>query len=134
MIEVNVIDATDPEYLGTWKFRKNQIYLGHPSGDIAPHGLLFSYAFMIEVLPDFIQVQPHPDLEFWLLNGKRATKPRKVKIGDHLQVGDLALTITSVAHQELPTKKQILDRRLKELVSSQSPVLEVIQALNPKTK
>lgn len=134
MIEVHVTDAADPEYLGTWTFRKNQIYLGHPAGDIAPQGLLFSYAFMIEVLPEFIQVQPHPELEFWLLNGKRATKARKVKLGDRIQVGELALTVTSAAHQELPTKKQLLDRRLKDLVSGQAPVLELIQALNPKTK
>jgi hypothetical protein len=134
MIEINITNCPDPEFKGLWKFNKNQIYFGYPQGDISPEGLPSSFAFMLEVFPDFIQVQPHPKLEFWLLNGKRATKARKVKCNDTLQVGEVEFKVIETKFEEVLTKKQLLDKKLKNLVANESPVLNIIQLLNPKTK
>ncbi|MBY0516156.1 MAG: hypothetical protein K2P81_04570 [Bacteriovoracaceae bacterium] len=134
MLEITVLKSEDPDFEGVWSFQKNQIYFGHPDGDIAPSGLPNSFTFMLEVLPEFLQVHPHPDLEFWLLNGKRASKGRKVKIGDNIQVQNIEFKITAAKFQEFKTKKQILDMKLKQLISTEAPILNLIQLLNAKTK
>lgn len=134
MIEINVTKCPDPEFQGSWRFQKNQVYLGYPQGDISPEGLPTSFAFMVEVFPDFIQVQPHPKIEFWLLNGKRATKPRKVKHNDLLQIGEVEFKIVDAKFEEMLSKKQVLDKKLKALVASEAAIINVIQLLNPKTK
>ena len=134
MIEVHVKSCPDPEYEGVWRFHKNQIYLGAPEGDISTAGLLPSFAFMIEVLPEFMQAQPGPRIEYWLLNGKRATKPRTIKIGDEIQIGEIKLKIIAAEHRETISKKQLLDARLKALIAQDSPLLSLIQVLNAKTK
>ena len=134
MLEVQVVSCPDPEFQGTWRFFKNQIYFGYPEGDISPPGELNSFAFMLEVLPDFLQAHPHSSVEFWLLNGKRASKPKKIKVGDTLQVGEIVFKVTEAKYQEFLTKKQILDVKLKALVAAESPLLGLIQLLNAKTK
>lgn len=134
MLEIHITSCSDPEYEGVWRFEKNQIYFGHPEGDVSPQGMLPSNAFMLEVLPEFLQAHPGPILEYWLLNGKRATKPRKLKVGDQVQVGEIVFKITAGTYQEVQTKKQILDARLKELVAQQAPSLSLIQLLNAKSK
>lgn len=134
MLEIQVTACPDPDYQGTWRFHKNQIYLGAPEGDVSPAGLLPSFAFMIEVLPDFMQAQPGPAVEFWLLNGKRATKPRTIKAGDEIQVGDIRLKIMAGEYREPISKKQHLEARLKALIAAESPLLSLIQVLNAKTK
>ena len=134
MLEIHITTCTDPEYEGVWRFEKNQIYFGHPEGDISPVGMLPSNAFMLEVLPDFLQAHPGPIMEYWLLNGKRATKSRKLKVGDQVQVGEVTFKVTAAEYREVQSKKQILDARLKALVEQQSPLLELVHLLNVKSK
>ncbi len=134
MLEIHITSCTDPEFEGVWRFEKNQIYFGHPEGDISPKDMLPSNAFMIEALPGFLQAHPGTMMEFWLLNGKRATKPRKLKIGDQLKVGDIEFKITAAEYKEVRSKKQILDARLKTLIAEESPLLGLIQLLNAKSK
>ncbi len=134
MIEISVTKADDDAYLGTWRFPKNQVYLGYPEGDIAPRSLAHSFLFLVEIVEGQLQVEPHPKLEFWLLNGKRATKARRVRPGDLLRVADVEFKILAAQESEVRSKKQILDARLKALVSQEAPVLSLVQLLNPKTK
>lgn len=134
MLEIHITSCTDPEFEGVWRFHKNQIYFGHPEGDISPAGILPSNAFMVEVLPEFLQAQPGPIMEYWLLNGKRASKPRKLKVGDQLQVGEIVFKITAAEYKEVETKKQMLDAKLKALVAQESPLLSLVQLLNAKSK
>lgn len=135
MLAIEVISCPDPEFEGVWRFHQNQVYLGYPEGDIAPQvdGLV-SFAFLIEVLPDLVQATPHPDVPFWLLNGKRATRPRRLRIGDMITVMNIKMKILEVSFDELVSRKTILDARLQELLASSSPILPVIKMLREKTK
>jgi hypothetical protein len=96
--------------------------------------MLPSNAFLLEVLPDFIQAHPSHVMEFWLLNSKRATKTRKVVIGDLIKVGDIEFKVTAAQFIQIQTKKEVLDEKLKNLVAQNSRSLDIIQLLNAKTK
>ena len=135
MLVVEVLECQDPEYEGVWRLHKNQLYLGYPEGDITPAvpGLP-SYGFLIEVLPDMVQGTPHPEIVHWLLNGKRATRPRRLRIGDEITVANVRLKILEVELQEFESKKSILDARLQKLVESNSGLLPLIKILKDKTK
>lgn len=135
MLAIEVISCPDPEYQGLWRFHKNQVYLGFPEGDIRPElNGLCSFAFMLEVLPDMVQAIPHPELPFWLLNGKRATKSRKLRLGDEINVSGVKMVLREAKHVSVEGKKAILDRRLQELVASQSPLLPLIKILSDRAK
>ncbi len=135
MLELEVTECPDPDYLGTWRFEKNQVYLGHPEGDIIPKlDGLPSWGFLLEVWPDGVQAQPHPDLGHWLLNGKRATRPRRLRVGDELTVAGLKLRVLKAEHSDFQTKKAILDARLDELKAAQAPALALVKLLNAKSR
>lgn len=135
MLAIEVLSCPDPEYEGVWKFHQNQIYLGYPEGDIAPAlAELPSFAFLIEVLPNLIQGTPHPAVDHWLLNGKRATRPRRLRLGDVIAVHGVQIKILDAAVDEFVSRKSILDSKLQALVESNSSVLPVIKALRDKTK
>jgi hypothetical protein len=134
MIEIEVIKARDLDFLGKWKFHKNSIYLGFPQADICYSPIALSYAFMIEILPKGLQVIPHPKLEFWLLNTKRSTQQRTVKLGDRIMVSDLEFKIIDAKFEESVTKKSVLDLKLKELVKNESDTLTLISLINKKVK
>ncbi len=134
MIEIEIIKSSDNDFLGKWKFHKNSIYIGFPQADICYPVISLSYAFMIEILPQGLQVIPHPKLEFWLLNKKRSTQQRTIKIGDLIKVSDLEFKIIDANFQEVASKKSVLDMKLKELVRSESDSLGLISLINKKVK
>ena len=134
MIEIEILSSRDRDFSGVWKFQKNSIYLGYPQADICYPPIKLSYAFMIEVLPDSMQVIPHPKLEYWLLNSKRSTQQRTVKKGDHIQIADLGLKIVDGQYQESRSKKSVLDEKLKELVNKEDESLLLISLINKKVK
>lgn len=135
MLVIEVLSCPDPEYQGTWTLHQNQVYLGYPEGDISPkiEGLP-SFAYLIEVLPELIQGTPHPDISYWHLNGKRATRPRSLRIGDVITVMDTKLKIIEAKYVELISKKAILDSKLQKLLETNSSQLSLIKVLKEKTK
>ena len=135
MLVIEIMTCPDPEFEGVWRFHQNQIYLGYPEGDIAPavDGLP-SFAYMIEVLPHMIQGTPHPEVDHWLLNGKRATRPRRLRLGDTIVVMGIKMKVVEAALEEFTSRKTILDSRLQELIAANSPILPVIKLLKEKTK
>lgn len=135
MLVVEILDCPDPEFLGEWRFHKNQIQLGFPEGDISPDVAgLPSYGFMLETYPDLIQGTPHPDLGHWLLNGKRATRPRRLRLGDTISVAGIKLRIKEAVPEEFHSRKSILDGKLQALLSSESKLLPLIKLLKDLTK
>lgn len=135
MLSIEVTSCPDPEYQGVWKFHQNQIYLGYPEGDLAPAvEALISYAFMLEVLPEMIQGTPHPDLTHWLLNGKRATRPRRLRLGDVVEVQGVEFKIVAATVSQFVPRKQLLEEKLQQLVESNSPIIPAIKALREKSK
>lgn len=133
MIEVQITACPDEEFIGTIAFHKNQVYVGFPDGDICPNiANLPPNALMIEVLPDSILVHPTQNLDFFLVNGKRATQLKHLKIGDSLNVRGAELKITQAKYENIVSKSESLEAKLLELVESDSPLLPLIETLTSK--
>jgi hypothetical protein len=130
MIHIEITQSPDTEVRGSFKFFQNQIYLGRKSDfvQILDNQLNESH-LMIEVVEDSLYVHPQKDVAFYLIDGKRATNIRKVKINQMITIGNTILKIHDFLFTHTPNKKEVLDEKLAQLLEQNSPNLHVIEQL-----
>jgi hypothetical protein len=135
MIKFQIIESPDQEVLSTFEYFHNLIYIGRTTGNITIHDpeLLRSHLVIEVVGPDVI-VHPQKDVEFYLINGKRATTPRKIRASDTLTFGKTTMKILAFEETSPFSKKNVLNRKLDALIESGSHKLPVIEALSKMSK
>lgn len=135
MIEFEIVEGPDTDVRSTFKYHRNQVYLGYSSGDlfIKDKALKPSHLMIEAIGPDLL-VHPQKDVEHYLINGKRATTIRKIKIGDKLSIGQTVLKILSFEETVHRTKKEVLDEKLTKLLDENSSKLPVIEAISKLMK
>jgi hypothetical protein len=135
MIQVEILSGPDKNVLTKFEFHQNQIYLGKKSLNlnIEDPGLLDSH-IMIEVIENELILHPQPGVSSYLLDGKRATTIRKIKPLQTITIGNTALRVLRFEETNFSTKKQVLDRKLAELIETNSPKLAVIEKLGRMMK
>lgn len=135
MIHLEVIHSPDSDVLFPFEFFQNQIHLGKKTGNlvIKDSGLLNNH-LMIEVVENDLLVHPQKEVEFFLINGKRATNVRKIKSGDVLTIGETQIKILNFKQTETITRKDVLTQKLNILMEENSPRLSVIEKLTALSK
>lgn len=135
MIEFEVVESSDLNSLSTYQFFQNQIYIGRTSGDlvIQDSSLRTSHG-IIEIVENELLFHPQKDVEFFLINGKRATTIRKIKVQDKITVGQTVIQILRFGPTFTESRKAILDRRLNTLIEENSPTLSIIENLSQLMK
>jgi hypothetical protein len=89
---------------------------------------------MLEVIGNDLLVHPQKEVPFYLINGKRASAIRKLKVGDQITIGQTILQISVFAESEKESKKQILNEKLNQLIETSASRLSVIEALSKLMK
>jgi hypothetical protein len=121
--------------VGTFKFLKNEIYLGRKALDLSLEDLgMKDNHLLLEVPEADLLVHPQKDVDHFLLNGKRSTSIRKLKVGDTVLAGNTQIKILGFERTEYPSKKEVLDRKLGELIDANSNRLPVIEKLSKMMK
>lgn len=135
MIEFEVVESSDLNSLSTYQFFQNQVYIGRTSGDllIQDSNLHSSHA-IIEIVENELLLHPQKDVEFFLINGKRATAIRKIKVGDKITLGQTTLRVLRFEPVFTKTRKEILDQKLATLLEENSPRLSIIENLTQLMK
>jgi hypothetical protein len=135
MIEFHITESPDTDVCSTFKFHRNQVYLGFSSGDlfIKDKALKPSHLMIEAIGPDLI-VHPQKDIGHYLINGKRATTIRKIKIGDQIGIGQTVIKILSFDETLHRTKKEVLDEKFTKLLEGNSSKLPVIEAISKLMK
>ena len=135
MIHFEITDGPDLNTLSTYKFFQNQIFLGKSSGDlwIKDSHLLASH-LMLEVVENELLIHPQKGVEFYLINGKRATNIRKLKAQDTIAIGQTTFKILSFEETKKESKKSVLEQKLNQLVEENSKRLVVIENLTKEMK
>ncbi|MFP5386483.1 MAG: hypothetical protein ACLGHN_10420 [Bacteriovoracia bacterium] len=135
MIEFQILQGPDENVISSYKFFQNQIYLGRTSGDlqINDHNLYQSHV-MLEVIGKELLIHPQRGVEFFLINGKRASAIRKLKINDLVTLGQTELKVLSFEETEAVSKKNILNNKLNKLIEESSSKLSVIESLTKLMK
>lgn len=135
MIHFEITQSPDLNVLTSFKFMKNEIYLGRRAHDLSIADLaLKNIHLLLEIPESELLVHPQKDVDHYLINGKRATSIRKLKVGDSVSFGQSSLKIIAFENTSFPNKKEILDRKLADLVEKGSPRLNVIESITKQMK
>lgn len=130
MIHFEVIQCPNPNAQTTFKFLKNEVYVGKDKGDLSlGDPALESSHLLIEVPEQDLLVHPQKNVEYYLLNGKRTTSIRKLKVGDTLTIGKTIIKVLGFERTEYPSRKDILNSKLAKLMEEGSPRLSVIEKI-----
>ncbi len=135
MIKFEILESPDQEVISTFEYFHNLIYIGRSSGNltIQDPALLKSH-LMLEVVGQDMIVHPQKSVDFYLINGKRATTPRKIHEGETVAFGNTKLKLISFEETAPYSKKNILNAKLDQLIESGSHKLTVIEALSKLSK
>lgn len=130
MITLEVISSPDPNVINTYEFLQNQLYIGRESGNLRiEDSSLRATHVMIEVVGKDLIIHPQKEVEHYLINGKRATEIRKLKLSDTFSIGATTIKIMGFEETQHPSRKQILNDKMKDLLQENSPRLAVIEKL-----
>lgn len=135
MLKFEITESPDQEVLSTFEYFHNLIYIGRTSGNltILDPEILGSH-LLIEVVEAEVIVHPQKDVEFYLINGKRATTPRKIRVNDKVTLGKTTLKLIAFEETEPSSKKNTLNQKLDALIEAGSHKLPVIEGLSKLSK
>ena len=95
MINFEFIESPDLDIIAPFKYFQNQIYIGRTVGDLWVNDKdLFPSHIFLEVIGSDLLIHPQKDVEHYLLNGKRASSIRKLKVNDAITIGKTTWCIT----------------------------------------
>lgn len=135
MIHFEVSESPDQNVISSFKYFQNQIYLGRNTGDlwINDNSLLTSH-LMLEVIGKELLIHPQKGVEFFLINGKRASNIRKLKVNDKVSIGNTTLKVIAFEETERASKKELLNNKLNKLIEENSSRLNVVEKLTKLMK
>ena len=130
MIRFEIIKSPDITVTEEFHYFKNELHLGKDKGDllIDDHELRSTHV-MIEIQGPDLLIHPQREVAYFLINGKRATAIRKLKVNDEVTIGQTVLKIKEFIETERETKTEILNRKLNLLIEGDSPRLSIIEKL-----
>ena len=135
MIKFKIFKSPDPSVITEFRFLKNEIHLGREKGDLQIQDLdLHSGHIMMEIVGPDLLIHPQRQVDHYLINGKRTTAIRKLKINDEITIGKTFIRILEFYETLHESKKEILNRKLNELVNRDSGRLIVIEKLTNHMK
>lgn len=135
MIQLEITQSPDLNVVSTFKYFQNQIYLGMSSGDLwIKDKELSATHVMLEVIGSELLIHPQRGVEFYLINGKRASVIRKLKPLDQVTIGKTTFKIQAFEETVRESKKSLLNRKLSQFIETHSPRLSVIESLTKRMK
>lgn len=131
MIAFEITETPDPNVKTQFRFHKNDIYLGRKSGDLLIDDPgVFNSHLLIEIQENELLVHPQKGVESFLLNGKRATTIRKIKVGDTLGLGSTTVKILEYVLTPDRSKKTVLNQKLNQMIDTNSASLAAVEKLS----
>ena len=135
MISLEIVKSPDLNVVGSFRYFQNQIYLGRTQGHLWIDDIALNPShLMLEVIAQDLLIHPQRGVEFYLVNGKRSTAIRKIKMNDLVTIGETTIKIHAFTETLRESKKQILNNKLNQMIENNSSQLTVIESLTKLTK
>ena len=130
MIKIEIFKSPDLSVISEFCFLRNELNLGRDKGNLVVKDFdLQSNHIMIEVVGPDLLIHPQRNVDHYLINGKRTTAIRKLKVHDEVTIGQTFLRILEFYETVNESKKDILNRKLNRLIDGNSARLIVIEKL-----
>lgn len=135
MIHIQIVQSPDTNILTEFRYFHNQLYVGRSSGELWIQDKdLFASHIMLEVIGKDLLIHPQRGVEFYLLNGKRASAIRKLKINDQVTIGQTIIKVLGFEETIRESKKDVLNKKLNQLIEENSQRLNVVESLTKLMK
>ena len=135
MIHIQIVQSPDTNILTEFRYFHNQLYVGRSSGELWIQDKdLFASHIMLEVIGKDLLIHPQRGVEFYLLNGKRASAIRKLKINDQVTIGQTIIKVLGFEETIRESKKDVLNKKLNQLIDENSQRLNVVESLTKLMK
>ncbi len=130
MIHFEILKSPDAGMITKIEFFQNVIFIGKTKANIiiADPSLSESHV-MIEVINNDLIIHPQKNVDYYLIDGKRATSVRKIKIDQVITIGQTSFKIIKFEESKLKSKKNTLDEKLNSLIETNSSRLAIIETL-----
>lgn len=130
MIHINVTDAIDTDLIGDFYFTKNLIYIGKSEGDLRIDSeKIMNQHLFIEIFESKMIAHPNKKLEYFLVDGKRTTGPKFLKVGMTIDLGVIKFKLVNFMQTRFETPREKLNQITDELIANNHPMIEVIQII-----
>ena len=129
MINLEVQSSSDSDRLGLFSFHKELIYVGenHDADLFIPADGLKTNHIFLEIIDSKLLAHLGRDIEFILINGKRTTSFKSLKIGDKVTINSLTFKILSFSNQEHSSPAEYLKKRVDEAKNSEPELMELLK-------
>ncbi len=135
MIHFEITEGPDLNARSSYRYEKNEVYLGSDSFDLCINDPSLKHShLLLEIPQNDLLAHPQKDVEFYLINGKRATSIRKIKSGDNLTIGSTTIKILEYGLTLHVSKKDLLNAKLDNLIEQGSSRFPLIKHLGKLAK
>ena len=130
MITITITASSDSDRLGEFKFFKDLIYVGsnHDADVYLPSDEVKNNHIFIEIIEEKLIVHLGRDIDHILVNGKRTSTFKKLKIGDVIGIGYTKLRVDSFEESKTLSTKELTKQRLASLENHNPQLFKVIKA------
>ena len=131
MIIIEVLKCTNLESTGEYSFYKNLVYIGssHKADLLFNDSNLFPTHLFLEVIDNKLLIHPNKDLDFFLIDGKRTTSIKYVKVGQQVSFSDYIVQIKYFTHTHLEDLRSYLNNKTDEMIKNNPRKLELISKI-----
>jgi hypothetical protein len=136
MIHLEITKSNNSDHLGEYQFHKDLIYIGsNLSADIyLPEKEILTNHLFIEVVEGKLLVHPSREADFFLVDGKRTTSVRYIKINQKISVGETEILIKSFSVSPMVSLREKLNEKTDQLINAKSDMLDLIAKLEEKAR
>ncbi len=129
MISINVEQSEELDKKGIYTFNKNLIYFGRDTGSdlYLDDPLLNLNHFFIEIVESKILCHLSKKTKFILINGKRTTGFKEIKIGDKISVGSCSLSVTSAVQTISESYREKLNTATEKILKEAPELVGVLK-------
>ncbi len=134
MIELELIQCPDNDFLGTYIIFKDFIHIGsNMDADIrVKDAQLKPNHLVIEIIDAQLRATLNLDEGYFLVDGKRTTSLKFLNIGQTFEIGKSRFIVKQFSSQKIVTKREVLNQNTDELIKESSPLLNYIKKLQAK--
>ncbi len=133
MIQISVKDTFDKNYIGQYSIHKNLIYIGIDKGcDVCLEdtGIQSNHIFIEIVEKSKLLCHLGKSTDFILVNSKRTTGHKFLKVGDTIKIGDNSLlTIDAFLFQENLKYKDMLNTKTEAILETDKDLVQIMKAM-----
>jgi hypothetical protein len=130
MIQLQVNSSPDLDMIGEALYYHQNLWFGRNQGDILINDPeMLNRHLQLKVSKKGLFAHPHPDLEYFHVNGKRVAGIKNIGPKDVLTLGKTKITIKNFMFDPNQTKSKQMQQNMKLLIEENSPLNEFIDLL-----